>query len=376
VNGIKGEAFTHMLKLDKSSNSGVLDLPTVTSVSQLEIHAAATTGRQFTLSIWNSGTSAWDLYGTYATTVDTENIFLINFASPLTNAKFRIIDISTGAFSFYKIKTHTTQPTALTAPTAGTASAITATTCTANWTPVDINGTNYEVKVYKGTTLKVTATTTGGQATSSIAITGLQADSTYTYKVKAIGDGDNLYSDSYQSLASAAFTMAHQVATPVLDAPSVIHASGFTANWQAVANAISYDVMLYEGVNYISTTNVSSGTSLAYLSLTQGTTYTYKVKAIGDNSVYFDSYISAGMDAIPSPATAIDNTKMSIFVSVQGKSILLSEIGDIEVYNLQGAQLIQKQGVNKINTNLENGLYVVRFTNNSGKQFVQKVIIK
>jgi hypothetical protein len=67
---------------------------------------------------------------------------------------------------------------------------------------------------------------------------------------------------------------------------------------------------------------------------------------------------------------------MSIFVSVQGNSIITSEIGNIEVYNLQGARVLNLQGVNKINTNLGNGLYIVRLTNSIGKQFVQKVIIK
>jgi len=219
VNGLKGETFTHMLKLDKTSNSGILDLPVISSVAQLEIHASATTGRQFTLSVWNSGTSAWDLYGTYTTTVDTENIFLINFPTTLTNAKFRIINISSGAFSFYKLKSYTTQPVALSTPTVGTATNIGIKGFTANWTSGVANATGYRIFVYKGTGL-VQSVDAAGQSTNSIEITGLQADSVYTYKLSALGDGDVLYSNSLLSAASASVTLLSDIGTGTGDISS------------------------------------------------------------------------------------------------------------------------------------------------------------
>lgn len=282
VVGLKGENFAYMLKLDKTSNSGVLDLPTVASVSQLEIRASATTGRQFTLSIWNSGTSAWDLYGTYTTTVDTENLFLINFASPLTNAKFRIVDISSGAFSFYKIKSSVTQPAAVSAPTTGTASNVTSTGFTANWTANDANATGYKVFVYKATVL-INTTTVSGQSSQNVVITGLQSDSTYTYKVSAIGDGDNLYSNSLLSGASAA------------------------------------------------------------------------VKTLTDIG------------------TAIDNTKQLTKITVRGKSIISSEIGNFEVFDIQGAKLINVKETTTVITCLPKGLYIVRFTSHNNTTTTQKI---
>lgn len=285
VNGLKGEAFTHMLKLDKSSNLGVMDLPTVASVSQLEIRASATTGRQFTLSVWNSGTSAWDLYGTYATTVDTENIFLINFPSALTNVKFRIINISSGAFSFYKIKSHTSQPVALTAPTVGAASNIGITGFTANWTSSETNATGYKVCVYKGTSLMSTVEASG-QSTNSVAITGLQADSVYTYKVSAIGDGDVIYSNSLLSAASATITTLSDLGT--------------------------------------STKNINSAS----------------------------------------------------FITIKDRTIFTSEIGDVEIYNLQGAKIVEVRNTNKIELNITNGLYFVRFRTDNGIENVQKFIIR
>ena len=391
--GPKGESHTNRISLDKLSIGGSVSLPTIESIGQLEIHfAMGTAANTINLKEYSSATNSWSLVGSYAydatyKTAGIDQIIIVPFASAHTNAKFKIENNTSGSCYLAQIVARATNPALLTPPTVGTISAIAATTCTANWTPVDANGTNYEVKVYKvitssstgtkteTTTLKTTAITIGGQATTSVDITGLQADSTYIYKVKAIGDGDNLYSDSYQTVASAQFTMGHQVATPVLNAPSAIYETGFTANWQATTNALSYDVMLYEGATYLSTTNVS-GTSLAFLNLTQGTTYTYKVKAIGDNSIYYDSYISSGMDATPSIPTALDKTKMYIFITVQGKTIITSETGTIQVYNLQGAQLLQIQVVNKVNTTLNTGLYIVRFTNKTGKQSIQKIIIQ
>lgn len=216
ITGLKGETFTHMLKLDKTSNSGVLDLPVISSVAQLEIHASATTGRQFTLSVWNAGTSAWDLYGTYATTVDTENIFLINFPVALTNAKFRIINISPGAFSFYQLKSHTTQPVALSTPSIGAATNIGIKGFTANWTSGDAHATGYRIFVYKGTSL-VKSVDVAGQSVNSTEITGLQADSVYTCKVSALGDGDVLYSNSLLSAASPVVTLLSDIGTVTSD---------------------------------------------------------------------------------------------------------------------------------------------------------------
>lgn len=285
VNGLKGEAFTHMLKLDKTSNLGVMDLPTVASVAQLEIHASATTGRQFTLSIWNSGTSAWDLYGTYTTTVDTENIFLINFASLLTNVKFRIVNISSGAFSFYKIKSHTSQPVALSAPTVGTASNIGINGFTANWTAGVANATGYKVYVYKGSTL-VTTADASGQSTNSAVITGLQADSVYTYKVGAVGDGDVSFSNSLLSGASASITMLSDVGT--------------------------------------------------------------SIKSIDSRG----------------------------FFTLINRTVFASETGNFEVFNLQGSRLIEARNTNNITLNTTGGLYLVRFSSETGTEKALKIAVK
>ena len=80
------------------------------------------------------------------------------------------------------------------------ATAITNQGFTAQWAAVS-GVTNYTVKVYQGITEVVAARQTGVSGTS-VAITGLSTNTSYSYKVTAIGDGA-LVPNSDESLASA-----------------------------------------------------------------------------------------------------------------------------------------------------------------------------
>lgn len=91
----------------------------------------------------------------------------------------------------------------LSIPAVGTASDITSSGFTANWTPV-VNAQAYDVKVYQGTAL-ISTNNAPGQATSSLAITGLLSGTNYTYKVAAKGNGVD-FSDSDLSDASTVFS--------------------------------------------------------------------------------------------------------------------------------------------------------------------------
>ena len=213
--GPKGESHTNRISLDKNTVAASVTLPTISSVGQLEIHfAMGTAANTINLKEYSSATNTWTLVGTYAydaanKTAGIDQIVIVPFASAHTNAKFRIENNTGGSCYIVQVIARTTNPALLTAPTVGSASNIKATTFTANWTSVDANATGYSVKVYKGTTLKVT-TPANGQVTTSIGVTGLQADSTYTYKVQSVGDGDANYSDSYQTVASGSFVTEHQ----------------------------------------------------------------------------------------------------------------------------------------------------------------------
>ena len=73
--------------------------------------------------------------------------------------------------------------------------------------------------------------------------------------------------------------------------------------------------------------------------------------------------------------TNVENSSIPIFVTANGKSIICSEIGIIQVYNLQGSQVLQAKNTKMLISNLIDGLYIVRFTNNMGHSVVQKIII-
>jgi len=62
---------------------------------------------------------------------------------------------------------------------------------------------------------------------------------------------------------------------------------------------------------------------------------------------------------------AIPNTDLSI--SLSGKTINTSEVGTIQIYNLLGKKLLESKDVSRLITNLDRGLYIVRFTNEIGE---------
>ena len=171
-----------------------------------------------------------------------------------------------------------------------------------------------------------------------------------------------------------------QLSIPVVTAgASNITSAGFTANWAAVSNAISYDVMVYDNASTQvgSTLNVAAGTlSLVITGLSANSNYTYTVTAKGNNVTYFNSAASSNASVTTSVATGLSKTTAGVSIRVENKQVICSETGSIRIYNLQGAQLIHANEVNKINTNLPVGIYLVRFANPDGKQTIQKVTIQ
>lgn len=101
--------------------------------------------------------------------------------------------------------------TALPAPIVGSASNVAAKSFTANWTAVS-NATGYTVMVYNESTF-VDSAVVAGQSTTSASITNMIPELTYTYKVKAKGDGTN-FTNSVESASSQAFTLLSATIPP------------------------------------------------------------------------------------------------------------------------------------------------------------------
>lgn len=83
------------------------------------------------------------------------------------------------------------------------------------------------------------------------------------------------------------------------------------------------------------------------------------------------SFYNRTITALSDPIR-ISNTRI---ITVSGNTIYCSETGTIQVFNLQGSRVLAVQNTNQVKANLLAGFYVVRFTNHSGKQNIQKIVI-
>ncbi|HRZ97308.1 MAG TPA: hypothetical protein P5084_07100 [Paludibacter sp.] len=168
---------------------------------------------------------------------------------------------------------------------------------------------------------------------------------------------------------------------PIVGGASGISSTGFSANWNKVTNATGYKVFVYDGTTLIDGAPYSvigeNVETLSIIGLTPETAYTFKVQAIGNGDFSLsDSFLSFAGIATTSTATGIAFSDQKIKLIVTGKTVTAPETGNFEVYNLHGAKVLQAYHVNTIKTNLPNGLFIVNFTNENGKQFIQKIAIK
>lgn len=171
------------------------------------------------------------------------------------------------------------------------------------------------------------------------------------------------------------------LAKPTVGVVSGIISTGFTANWTAVPNATGYKVFVYQGTSLISGApfSVSGQTteSLNISDLTAETAYSYKIQAVGDNDVtYSDSFLSLASMATTGTSTKLNNNEILNILKVNGKTISASETGNFEVYNLQGTKIQSAENQSRIDLNAVSGLYILKFTNTTGKQYTQKVSLK
>lgn len=146
-----------------------------------------------------------------------------------------------------------------------TSSNLTENSVTLSWTASTVSGATY--KVLRGTTQIASTTST------SITDSGIQPGTTYTYTVYATKTG---YSNSTSITLSV--TNKPKLSTPVLAASYTLDST--TISWGAVSGTnVSYKV--WRGSTYI---GVQVGTSYTDNSAGSGSSYTYKVTAIGTNA--------------------------------------------------------------------------------------------
>ena len=308
LKGIKGEVHLNRIAVDKQANGGKITFPTVNSVKQIEIHAAAgTEGNGFQLKEFIPSTNSWSaIGGTYVYELATKNastdsIYIISVSRSVPT-KFRIENASTGGVYIMKIITRTNNPVLLQKPVVHAASDISSTGFTANWSAVD-NATSYKVLVYQSSTLRGTYDVTG-QATQSTVISGLTPNTAYTYKVQAIGNDDVDFSDSFLSVASGVTTSN---SFNITDTKSISALS--TLNASSSVEVSTGAILNVDAVKTINNITVNPGAKLNVTSSNSLTVSTLTLKSDKDNTS-FSVKLDAGITATNARLfKTIDDTK-------------------------------------------------------------------
>jgi chitodextrinase len=222
-----------------------------------------------------NGGSTWTTILAGTTNDGTEAVTIPN--TPSTTCRIMVkgsnhifFDVSNANFTITSGSTDTTAPTA---PTALAASGTTQTTTNLSWTASTDNVAVTGYDIYQGATLK------GSSTSTSFAVTGLTASTTYSFTVRAKDAAGNV---STASNAISVTTLAPVADTTAPTAPTALAASGTTAtttnlSWTASTDNVGvtgYDV--YQGATLLASVTT---TSYAVTGLTAATTYSFSVKA-------------------------------------------------------------------------------------------------
>lgn len=122
----------------------------------------------------------------------------------------------------------------------------------------------------------------------------LEPQTEYEYQVWGYSESDG--SDLPTVPFAGTFTTKGQLAAPTGLAATDKTLNSITLGWNVVTYATGYEVV--QTLNNVETTQIASRTSCTFSSLTEGTTYSYKVKALGDAVDYVDSDYCTPIDVV------------------------------------------------------------------------------
>ena len=202
------------------------------------------------------------------------------------------VDYKTSAYST-TLRVKTVEPVQLAVPTPSV-TAKTETTITAAWDAVP-NASGYQFIWKNQSDASYTYVTLGATATS-YKMTGLDVNSTYIWKVQALGD-------NVSYLKSAYCETQRDKPRQTLSAPTATAGDAavtfLTVEWNAVPNAERYGVSYRPSTTSTWSSDVDAGTNLSYTltGLEKNTLYYVRVRAIGDGVDYKTSAYSATVRA-------------------------------------------------------------------------------
>lgn len=152
-------------------------------------------------------------------------------------------------------------------------------------------------------------TNTTGLTATTVTFNNLSAATQYEYHVIAVGNGET-YLDSDATIGS--FTTNPETVT--LSSPEDLAVSERTVDsisltWSSVANATGYEVVCMTQVGVIKSTQTVTSLTHTFTGLTAGTTYSFKVRTLGDHESYADSDYCTPIEA----ATTTQLAKPSIY---------------------------------------------------------------
>ena len=162
--------------------------------------------------------------------------------------------------------------------------------------------------------------------TAAYTFTNLKPNTTYKVALTVQGDGYN-FSDS-ATVTSLPLTTGAQnlgaLAAPVAVAGSAITISGFQASYtSAIAGASGYVYYLYDA-NDAPIRSVYAAATTTFAGLLPGTTYKYRMKALGDGTYYTDSPLSNAITVVTTSPTTVAAPATATLKSATSDSLVFN----------------------------------------------------
>lgn len=297
--------------------------------------------------------------------------------TPGTPYYYRIRAVNSGGTSANSSTIATsTVPLPPVAPVFSAASTIATTSFMANWGSVPTAG-YYEFDVSTNSSFSSFVTGYNGLIVGNpyVIVAGLNAGTTYYYRVRAVNEGGN----SPYSATNSTTTLP---LAPIVNAASTITTSSFVATWSSVTGASSYQLDISVNSSFSSFVGIYnslsvSGTNRSVTGLNPGTTYYFRIRAVNNEG---NSSANSGVESTitlpesPVVAAAINVSNKSftaVWNPVQGASGYLLDVSTSGTFSsfVAGYQNYSVAGTNTLISGLDiNSTYYyrVRAMNASG----------